>query len=90
METALSGIHTMLTQYIRAAMHRARYEILEDDGSFYGEIPDCQGVWANADTLEACRDELQAVLEDWILYRLSKQLTVPAIDGIDLALREAV
>lgn len=29
----------MLTEYIRAAMRRARYEILEDDGTFYGEIP---------------------------------------------------
>ena len=29
----------MLTRYIRAAMHRARYEIVSDDGTFYGEIP---------------------------------------------------
>lgn len=80
----------MLTEYIRAAMHGATYEILTDDGSFYGEIPDCQGVWANADTLEECRTELQSVLEAWILYRLAKQLSVPVIDGIDLAIREAV
>jgi predicted RNase H-like HicB family nuclease len=80
----------MLTDYIRAAMRRARYEILEDEGSFYGEIPECQGVWANADTLEDCRTELQEVLEDWLLYRLAKQLPVPVIDGISLAIQEAV
>jgi predicted RNase H-like HicB family nuclease len=57
----------LLTDYIRAAMHRAKYEILEDDGSFYGEIPGFQGVYANADTLEACREELESVLEGWIL-----------------------
>jgi hypothetical protein len=28
----------MLTGYIKAAMRRAHYEILSDDGSFYGEI----------------------------------------------------
>ena len=48
----------MLTSYIRAAMLRARYEIVEDDGSFYGEIFAIPGVWANAKTLEACREEV--------------------------------
>ena len=48
----------MLIKYIEAAMHRATYELLEDDGTFYSKIPECQSVWANAETLEACRDEL--------------------------------
>ena len=61
----------MLTKYIQEAMNKARYEILPDDGSFYGEIPGFDGVWANADTLEACRDELKEVLEGWILLRVS-------------------
>ena len=46
----------MLTEYIRAAMRRARYEILEDDGSYSGEIPGFDGVWANAGNLEDCRE----------------------------------
>ncbi|HSL82564.1 MAG TPA: type II toxin-antitoxin system HicB family antitoxin, partial [Thermoanaerobaculia bacterium] len=54
----------MLTAYIEAAMHKAAYEILAEDGSFYGEIAVCNGVFANAETLEACRDQLQEVLED--------------------------
>src|SRR6185437_7072332 len=57
----------MLTSYIRAAMRQARYEIVEDDGSFYGEIPAVPGVWANAKTLEDCREELESVLEGWLL-----------------------
>jgi predicted RNase H-like HicB family nuclease len=59
----------MLTEYIRAALQRARYEIMED-GMFYGEIPDCQGVYANAETLEDCREQLREVLEDWIVLGL--------------------
>ena len=51
----------MLTAYIRAAMGKAKYEILPDDGTFYGEIPDFQGVYATAATLEACREELLAL-----------------------------
>lgn len=57
----------MLTDYIRAALQHARYEIMPDSGTYYGNIPGFQGVWANAPTLEVCRAELQEVLEDWIL-----------------------
>jgi predicted RNase H-like HicB family nuclease len=62
----------MLTKYIKAAMRQARYEILSDDGTFYGEISDFDGVYANAVTLEACREELEEVLEEWILFRVSR------------------
>lgn len=41
----------MLTQYIKAAMRRARYELLADDESFYGEISGFAGVYASAETL---------------------------------------
>ena len=80
----------MLTGYIRAAMRKAHYEILPDDGSFYGEIEGFQGVYANADTLEACRDELEEVLEEWILLRVSRQLDLPVVDGQELRIRQAV
>ena len=78
----------MLTAYIQAAMRQAKYEILPDDGTFYGEIPGFQGVYANATTLEACRDELQEVLEEWILFRVSRRLDLPAIGGLRLAIQE--
>ncbi|MCC6446471.1 MAG: type II toxin-antitoxin system HicB family antitoxin [Armatimonadetes bacterium] len=77
----------MLTRYIRSAMRRARYEILPDDRSFYGEIPGFDGVYGNADTLESCRDELEEVLEEWILLHVSQHLSLPVIDGIELKIR---
>ena len=78
----------MLTNYIQAAMRQAKYEILSDDGTFYGEIPGFDGVYSNADTLEACRDELEEVLEDWILFRVSRSLPLPVVDGIELVIKE--
>jgi predicted RNase H-like HicB family nuclease len=78
----------MLTNYIRAAMRGAKYEILPDDGTFYGELPELNGVYATADTLEACRDELEEVLEEWLLFRVSKNLPLPVVDGIELTIRE--
>jgi predicted RNase H-like HicB family nuclease len=79
----------MLTDYLKAALRHARYEILSDDGSFYGEIPECNGVYANASTLEACREELEEVLEEWVLFRVYKNLSLPVIDGHEIVIRDA-
>ncbi len=73
----------MLTKYIQAAMHHATYKILED-GSIFGEIPVVPGVWADADTLEARREELQEVLEDWLLLSIADHDPLPVIDDIAL------
>ena len=78
----------MLSRYIQAAMRQAKYEILSDDGSFYGEIPDFQGVYANAETLESCREELAEVLEEWIFFRLSKNMPLPIVDGLQLSIQK--
>jgi len=78
----------MLLEYIQAALRHARYEIMADDGSYYGEVPECRGVYANSGTLEDCREELREVLEEWVLFRVHKNLPLPAIDGIELIIRE--
>ena len=57
----------MFTDYIDAAMEKAHYEILPDNGGYYGKITGLQGVWANSSTLEGCRKELKEVLEEWIM-----------------------
>ena len=77
----------MLTKYLLAAMRGAKYERMED-GGHYASIPGFEGVWADANSLEECREELEEVLEEWLLFRLSRQLPVPIVDGIDLVVRE--
>ena len=62
-------------------MRHARYEILPDDKFYYGEIPGFEGVYANAHTLEQCREELSEVLEEWILFRVSRNLSLPTVDN---------
>lgn len=69
-------------------MRRGKYEMLPDDGTFYGEIPSFDGVYSNAQSLEACREELEEVLEDWILFRVSRSLALPVVDGIELKIKE--
>ncbi len=80
----------MLIEYIHAAMEKAKYEILSDDNTFYGEIPGFDGVYANAETLEKCRDELESILEEWIFFRISRNLSLPIINGIELRVKETV
>lgn len=75
----------MLTSYILAAMRHAHYEIIDDPRPFYGSIPECPGVWANVETLEACREELQSVLEDWIVLGLRLGHPIPVIYGLAVA-----
>jgi predicted RNase H-like HicB family nuclease len=55
----------MLLAYLTAAMDRAHYEFIEDEDPYYGEIPGLQGIWATGSSLEACRQNLMAALEDW-------------------------
>ncbi len=78
----------MLMDYISAALRHAKYEILPDDGTYYGEIPECNGVYANAETLEDCREQLREVLEEWILFRIHRNLPLPTVDGIEILIKE--
>ncbi|HEY7495760.1 MAG TPA: type II toxin-antitoxin system HicB family antitoxin [Candidatus Tectomicrobia bacterium] len=78
----------MLTAYINAALRKAHYEILPDGEGYVGTIEGLQGVWAQADTLEACREELREVLEEWIILGLKMGHPLPSIDGIALTIEE--
>jgi predicted RNase H-like HicB family nuclease len=59
----------VLTEYIKAALKRTEYKKLED-GTWFAEIIGFQGVWANAESVEACRNELREVLEEWLMLKI--------------------
>ena len=67
----------MIRRYVDEALHRARYDKL-DDGSFCAEVPPLRGVLATGRTLEACREELGEVVEEWVVVRVAQGLSVPA------------
>ena len=66
----------MLTDFIGKKLQTAKYKLLKDK-TYFGEIPEVRGVWANAKTLEACRNELQEVLEDWLVLSLKLDKKIP-------------
>lgn len=79
---------SMITAYIEAAMALAQYTTLRahPGDPYYGEIPACPGVLAIGATPDACREELQSVLESWLLVRFWQRLPIPVLDGIGLDL----
>ncbi|MBI4286005.1 MAG: type II toxin-antitoxin system HicB family antitoxin [Chloroflexi bacterium] len=73
----------MITKYLSEAMHRAKYKILED-GTYYGWVEELPGVWATAISLEECREELGAVIEDWLLLGLRLGHEIPVLGDVNL------
>ncbi|NAS89838.1 HicB family protein [ANME-1 cluster archaeon AG-394-G21] len=69
----------MITEYIEAALSKAKYEMIEDEEPYYGEVPELEGVWATGKTLEECRKNLVEVIDGWIILRLRKGLPIPPI-----------
>ncbi len=74
----------MITEYIQEALNRARYEMIDDDEPYYGEIADIQGIWASGNTLEECRENLKDVLEGWILLSIKKGLPIPRLGSCEI------
>jgi predicted RNase H-like HicB family nuclease len=69
----------MIVEYIEAALEKAKYEIIEDEEPYYGEVPGLDGVWATGKTLEECRHNLAEVIDGWVVVRLRKGLPIPSI-----------
>ncbi len=74
----------MILEYIQTALEQAHYEIIEDEEPYYGEVDGLPGVWATGTTLEACRRNLAAAIEDWLLFSIAKGLSIPSIGHISI------
>lgn len=68
----------MLTNFIEKKLAKAKYKII-DDGSYFGEIPEFKGVWANNKNLEKCREELREVMEEWLVLKLRSDDKIPGL-----------
>ena len=64
----------MILESIEKALSHARYEIIEDEEPYYGEVPGLAGVYATGRSLEECQENLKHVIEGWILVRREHNL----------------
>ena len=74
----------MLVEYVEEALRRARYEIIQDEQPYYGEVAELKGVWATGKSLEECREQLKEVVEGWILVSLRNNLPVPPLGNFEI------
>ena len=69
----------MIQEYLNKYLAKARYEMIDNETKFYGEVRELKGVWATGKTLEDCRKNLLSVMEGWLVIRLRKNLLVPGM-----------
>lgn len=70
----------MIQAYIREAMRRAHYEIIDQPGTPYvGTIRGFRGVIAVGETLEHCPEQLEGALEAWIVVGLMNGHRIPTL-----------
>ena len=69
----------MLIEYIEEALKRARYEKIDDEEPYYGEVRELKGVWATGKSLEECRNSLKEVIKGWIIVSIKKGLPIPKL-----------
>ena len=76
----------MIQDYIDAAMRQARYELIEDDEPYYGEVLELPGVWATGRTLEECRHHLLEAVDGWLLFRMVRGMPIPPLGDSQIVL----
>ena len=74
----------MLNNYIQQALELASYEMIDEPEPYYGEVSALEGVWATGKSLEECRRNLIAAVEDWVLFSIAKGLPIPSLGGISI------
>lgn len=70
----------MFSEYIKAALRRAKYETLEN-GTYMAKAEGLRGVIATGKAIEECREDLVEAIEEWIVIRLQRGLTILDLDG---------
>jgi predicted RNase H-like HicB family nuclease len=78
----------MITRFLDRALRRAQYRQV-DAGTFCATVTGLRGVIATGPSLEACRDQLAEVVEEWVLVRIARGLRIPVLDGVTIEVKKA-
>ena len=71
----------MFSEYMSVALKKAQYKTIDDEYPYFAEVPKLEGVWSTGKTIEDCRSELIEVIEEWIVARLQRGLSIPILNG---------
>lgn len=72
-----------LSKYVDQALKRAEYE-RDENGIVIAKVPGASGFFAQGDTFEEARTNLQDVIEGNIILALQLGLEIPRIEGAEI------
>ena len=72
-----------LSRYVEASLNQAEYET-DENGAIVGSVPGASGFFAEGQTHEEARSNLQEVIEGNVLLALQLGWDVPSIPGVDI------
>jgi predicted RNase H-like HicB family nuclease len=72
----------MPEDYVEAALARAEYEVIEGIAPLYGEVPGLQGAWATGPSIQFCRENLEEVVTDWVIFRVARKFPIPSVEEL--------
>jgi len=77
-------LRPVIDDYVSNALKSATVEQLED-GTYYTEVAELQGVWADSDSEQNAREELADVIREWLELKIEDEdYDIPVIDHLDL------
>ena len=84
LEMATSRVKVFsLSRYVQAALKQAEYE-RDEDGVIIATVHEASGFFAQGETYEEARSNLEEVIEGNILLALQLGWDVPPIPGVDI------
>lgn len=79
---------TIPAHELDALMAYARYD--QEDGTWYGEITDFDGLWGHGATEQEARDDLRSALQEWISLAIWRNQPLPMPHGRKITIGQAV
>ena len=72
-----------LSKYVNGALKKAEYE-KDENGIVIAKVPGASGFFAQGDTFEEARANLQEVIEGNVILALQLGLEIPQIEGVEI------
>jgi len=73
---------TLFRRYIQAALRKAKYSYDDETKSFVAVVEELPLCWGQGDTHEEAREELENVIEGWVLLSIQRGEKLPSIDNV--------
>ncbi len=72
-----------LSKYVNGALKKAEYE-KDENGIVIAKVPGASGFFAQGDTFEEARANLQEVIEGNVILALQLGFEIPQIEGVEI------